>query len=128
MHPLHCMISQVENAYDSKLNRRADPKTGDWVAECAGISVQVLNRNISEYLDHGDVNTAKRLVERIALFGKRASALKAYFQDGIDVLDVVPQGHPGWKDGFEGTVFKPIRERVDKSRKAYANRKNLPAR
>ena len=29
MHPMHCMISQVTNAYDKKLNRRADPTNGD---------------------------------------------------------------------------------------------------
>ncbi len=125
MHPLHCMISQITNAYDRKLNRRADPKNGEWMAERARISVQVLNHNFIDYLAQGKVVPAKRMAIKVADFGTKAPALAAYFQDKIDVLEAVPKTHPAWQEKFEKTVYMPLKKRLIQKRKIYAQRKGL---
>ena len=125
MHPLHCMISQITNAYDLKLNRRADPKNGEWIAERSRISIQVLNRNFNDYLAEGKVVSAKRMASRVADFGTEEPALAAYFQDKIDVLEAVPKNHPAWKERFEETVYMPLKKRLMRKRKIYAQRKGL---
>lgn len=124
MHPLHCMISQVINAYDKKLNRRANRVTGDWVAERCEISVQTLNRNIHEYLDSGAVNAARKLVNKIAVFAMKPPALAAYIQDGINVLAAVPVEHSGWKENFIETFYMPLERKVSKKRSQYARLKS----
>ena len=95
MHPLHCMFSQITNAYDRRLNRRADPKNGEWIAERARISIQVLNCSFNEYLAQDKLVSAKRMATKVADFGTKAPALAAYFQDKIDVLEAVPKDHSG---------------------------------
>ncbi len=125
MHPLHCMISQITNAYAPKLNRRADPKNGEWVAERARISVQVLNHSFDDYLTQGGVGPAKQMGTKVVDFGTKAPALAAYFQDKIDVLEAVPKDHPAWKEGFEKTVYMPLKKRLIQKRKIYAQRKGL---
>ena len=116
MHPFHCMVSQLTNAYGKSLNRRADPKSGDWVAERAFISVQTLNHNLQEYLDKGSVNTATRIVRKIMVFSTKAPALSAFQRDGIDVLEAIPENHPGWKAGFMQTVYEPLHKKVVRKR------------
>lgn len=118
MHPLHCLVSQVTNVYDRRINRRANPKTGNWMAERVRIAIQVLERIFGEYLEQGDVNTAKRMLDRLGSFATCAPAVRAFHEDAIDILDAVPLDHPGWKEGFGKTVFEKYRNRADRVRKA----------
>lgn len=120
MHPVHCMISQIFNGYDKKLNRRFDKKTGDWMAERARISVEVARLNLLECLDEGRIKDAKKLMQKIVVFSHKTPALLAYDYDGIDVLDAVPVDHSGWKKDFEKTVFKPLTKKLQKKRDTFS--------
>jgi len=124
MHPVHCMISQVVNAYDKKLNRRADPRNGDWIAERCKITVQALNLNIQEYLKGGGINAAKKIVRRIAVFAMKPPALEAYAQDGLNVLAAVPIKNTGWKENFIETFYEPLERKVEKKRNQYIKHRN----
>ena len=116
MHPLHCMISQITNAYGKELNRRADPKLGQWIAERAKVSVIVAAKNVCEYLEQGHLNPAKRISAKVADFAIKPAAIEAFMQDNIDVMDAIPKEHPNWKDSFEETVFSPLMKRVGRVR------------
>lgn len=97
MHPLHCVQAQLENVYGS-LNRR-EQADGLRSANRLRLLCEIARRTIRRYLDEGDTDSARAMIERLYALARSAPALRARAMDGIDLVE----GHP--RDARFGEEF-----------------------
>jgi len=114
MHPLHVLQSQLENVY-GVLNRRA---MGTRAVARARLSIQVAERTIRDYLDNNDKRAAFKAAERVAEISTHPAALRAWYEDNLDVLAVIP-AHPEWPSKFTTIRLPQIHDMASRSRNQY---------
>ena len=85
MHPLHCLQAQLENVYGS-LNRR-EREDGERNANRVRLLCEIARRTIQRYLDEGEIDSARLMIERLYELARSVPALRARTIDGIDLVE-----------------------------------------
>lgn len=89
MHPVHCLESVLANTYGSALDRRSGPR-GERAAERVRLGVEACRRMALDYLNAARDRDALRLAEKVHALSISEPALRAGYQDGIDVSLAIP--------------------------------------
>lgn len=126
MHPLHVLLSQLENVYGSP--GRRDEADGEYYAARARLGVAVAAGAIRELLAAARPRDALRFAERVGELARSRAGLKAWLIDGVDVLEAI-QTHDQWPRQFVDKRLPQLRERVAATRekRARAARRQKPA-
>jgi hypothetical protein len=98
MHPVHCLQSQLANVYGRVLDRRAEPGGERYVARVR-LAIESCRRIIARYLDQGVVRSALAAAEKVHELSLLESAMRAHFEDGLEVDAGIPD-HPAWPPEF----------------------------
>jgi hypothetical protein len=85
MHPLHCLQAQLENVYGS-LNRR-EREDGERNANRVRLLCEIARRTVQRYLDEGDIDSARLMIERLYELARSRPALRARVTDGINLVE-----------------------------------------
>lgn len=88
MHPLHCLLGQLENVY-GVLNRR-EKGDGERNANRVRMLCEIARRTIQRYLDEGDADSARLMIERLYERARTEPALRARTMDGTDLVEGLP--------------------------------------
>lgn len=84
MHPGHCLQSQLENVYGTALNRREAPD-GERNAARVRLACEAVRRTLLHYLEGGDAESGRALVELVFSLAGRDPALRARSTDQLDI-------------------------------------------
>ena len=114
MHPLHVLVSALENTYGESLRRR-DGAGGEYYRDRAAIASKVAAAMVMELLDSGKTRAALNAAEFIATVASCTAAVAAWHRDKLNLLACIPK-HAAWPGEFIKTRLPQIREQVKKRR------------
>lgn len=126
LHPLHVLASQLANAY-GELDRRRDPKFGTYARDRVKIAIEIARHAIREILKGSETRQALKAAEFVFDLSRREDAVRAYAEDGLDVLKAIPSRGP-WPEAFRETrlpqakAAAEARRLRDQSRRTSARR------
>ena len=84
MHPVHCLEAQIENVYGTALNRRAE-LGGERYVSRVRLAIEACRRTTLRYLKNGDARSALNLAEKVHMLSLLPAAMRARFEDGLQV-------------------------------------------
>lgn len=122
LHAFHCLGSQLENVYGTKINRRASPH-GERYQRRIQLAAGVVERAIREYLEKGMVDDALTMAERVFELARTAPALRALEEDGVDIVQGTPLDAAGWPEKFLFERHPRLVEYLRRKRGIHARRK-----
>jgi hypothetical protein len=119
MHPVHCLEAQLENVYGVDLNRRSE-RGGERYVGRVRLAVEACRRLTLRYLETGKARSALRIAEKAHELSLLPSAMRARFEDGLQVEAATPEGsmpvafreqrHPQMQQRLERAI--KIQERI----------------
>lgn len=122
MHPLHCLQAQLENVY-GVLNRR-EKADGKRSASRVRLLCEIGRRTIHRYLDDREIDSARRMIERLYELAHSGPALRARTTDGIDLVEGHSRDAKLGVDFLEKRLPQLERHLKDKLEKDERRRRN----
>ncbi len=114
MHPLHVLVSALENTYGETLCRR-DGAGGEYYRDRVAVASKVAAAMVMELLNSGKTRAALNAAEFIAALATCTAGVAAWRRDKLDLLASIPK-HAAWPEEFTKTKLPQIREQVEKRR------------
>jgi len=93
MHPMHCLLSQLENVYGMPLNRRDEPN-GERYAGRVRLAIETCRCLSVKHLDEGNTDGALEIAEAVHAMSRGEPAMRARHTDSIVVEDGTICGPP----------------------------------